>query len=1332
MANGADGSIIIDTGLDTTGFSKGSDKFKSAVSGLMNTVNNLGKQANSAFQGMTPSIRNVETVASNLEEAMSANVFTQYIGQAKAQITSLVGQMTKLGTTAESGFANEKQVEAYQKKLEETKATIDQLKERLAILGDQPVNSAAYDSLMEKAEAAEYKLNQLEKKQQAMSDNGVKKNSASWKRLETQIQAARATLDRYLTQIDNMEAHGSGTGTGRESTEYQELAAALQIAEQAYQQYSEAARQVAEQQSAAQEAAAQEAQRQEEAAEAARIADEKHAAFQARMQAVFGAVMRANGAILTLGKNLAVTGFSALGNGLKSLVGNLAQFTKQGKSASITSKGLLKSLTSLKTMLISRVKRTFISGMFKDFGAAINSLARYSSAFNASMSSMKNAAKGLSGNMAVAFSSLVNAVAPAITTIINLISQAITYLNAFFALISGRSTMTVAKKSTDDYAKSLKSAGGAAKDLKNQVFGFDELNKEKDDSSGGGGGAGAVQFEDVAIDSVLPKELMDYFQAIKDAIAAQDWEGVGGLLADGINYVVTALDGQILAIHDKATQFVEAIARIGNGLVYGLNWENIGKTVADGIMLALDMIRTALTTFDFNALGDGLARGVNGMFANINWANAAATFAAKWNALIHTLQGFVHGVDWVTIGQSISEAITSWFMTIDWDGLADTLATGINGIATTLEVAIEDTPWVDMGEILGEAVMSWADLVDWTGLGSLLSDGILALFEFVNGFASVMDWKSIGSHVGEIIDGFDIVGWAAQASELLSNWYQTVYGFIAGLFEGIDWVTLGTNLWNALITFVTGIDYAGVVSTLFEMLGAAIGGATALVVGLASAIGESIGQAFTSAKEYFSSYIEACGGDVVAGLLLGIGNAILGIGEWVVTNIFNPFIEGFKSAFGIASPSTVMQEMGGYIIEGLLNGIKEMWTTLKEWFDSAVEDIKTTLSNAWDSAKETAEKAWSDLKDGVTKTVDDMKTTISTTVDNIKTGLSEAWDSVKTTAETTWENVKTSVTTTVENLRTSVTTTVENIKTDLSNAWDSAKSTASTAWENLKSSVSTTFTNLKTSLSTTTNSIKTTLSSAWDSAKTTAQTKWTNMKTSIMSLYNDLKSSLAAVDFKSIGSNLVSGVKTGINNAWGTFKSWVTSKFKSIIDAAKGVFGIHSPSKVFAEIGEYLMKGLGIGVGDGENTAIKQVQKTAENIIDSVDSEGPLQLALDGTADGFDTVITKLSETARIFAAIAEALTSMGGLNVPGVASGSIIPYKARIADAGEFSEIAALQNELKSAANDQQETMEDMRDIVREIRNLLEQLHLVVDANSLVKAITALQRAEIRSYGEA
>lgn len=62
-----------------------------------------------------------------------------------------------------------------------------------------------------------------------------------------------------------------------------------------------------------------------------------------------------------------------------------------------------------------------------------------------------------------------------------------------------------------------------------------------------------------------------------------------------------------------------------------------------------------------------------------------------------------------------------------------------------------------------------------------------------------------------------------------------------------------------------------------------------------------------------------------------------------------------------------------------------------------------------------------------------------------------------------------------------------------------------------------------------------------------------------------------------IGKNIVQGVWNGIKGMIGWFTSQVRNFFSSIVSSVKNALGIHSPSKVFAGIGEYMAEGLGAG-----------------------------------------------------------------------------------------------------------------------------------------------------------
>lgn len=66
----------------------------------------------------------------------------------------------------------------------------------------------------------------------------------------------------------------------------------------------------------------------------------------------------------------------------------------------------------------------------------------------------------------------------------------------------------------------------------------------------------------------------------------------------------------------------------------------------------------------------------------------------------------------------------------------------------------------------------------------------------------------------------------------------------------------------------------------------------------------------------------------------------------------------------------------------------------------------------------------------------------------------------------------------------------------------------------------------------------------------------------------------------SIGSNIVQGMINGVTGAAGRLIGAVKGAVGNAIDGAKRLLGIHSPSRVFREIGRYTMQGAALGVDD--------------------------------------------------------------------------------------------------------------------------------------------------------
>ena len=79
-----------------------------------------------------------------------------------------------------------------------------------------------------------------------------------------------------------------------------------------------------------------------------------------------------------------------------------------------------------------------------------------------------------------------------------------------------------------------------------------------------------------------------------------------------------------------------------------------------------------------------------------------------------------------------------------------------------------------------------------------------------------------------------------------------------------------------------------------------------------------------------------------------------------------------------------------------------------------------------------------------------------------------------------------------------------------------------------------------------------------------------------------------------IGKSIVQGIWQGIKS----MVSWITDKvtgfFSGIVDSVKGFLGIHSPSKIFAEMGE----NMALGIGQGWDNEYDKIRRNIENGMD--------------------------------------------------------------------------------------------------------------------------------------
>lgn len=359
------------------------------------------------------------------------------------------------------------------------------------------------------------------------------------------------------------------------------------------------------------------------------------------------------------------------------------------------------------------------------------------------------------------------------------------------------------------------------------------------------------------------------------------------------------------------------------------------------------------------------------------------------------LKNSLDGIDWNPI-QETAEKIGKSFGTfingfVEVDGLGESIGNTIGeAFNTGLDLVnsfLDNTKWDEVGKFIGDGANGAVNTVNWTGIGHFIAQKWNAIFATIGEAARTFDWsnfgKSLSDSLNQFISDFNWSENGARLGDLVKGVLDTLIQFL----ENTNWQELG----NGIADFIGSIDWSGILTRLAEGIGAALGGLAALLWGL-------IEDAWKTAVNWWKDTAFEDGHFTIEGLFKGIADALSNIGTWIIDHIFTPFIAGFKEAFGIHSPSTVMAEQGGYIMAGLYNGVVSNLAKVLKFFGELKDQIVDKFSDVGE---------WFGDKFGAArKAVTDKFSDIGTWFGRRKADIQNAQSSVSTWFSTKYQSAR--------------------------------------------------------------------------------------------------------------------------------------------------------------------------------------------------------------------------------------------------------------------------------------------------------------------------------------
>lgn len=471
-----------------------------------------------------------------------------------------------------------------------------------------------------------------------------------------------------------------------------------------------------------------------------------------------------------------------------------------GQAAKNTNKPLSTFLSSIKRIAFYRFIRGIIKSITQSFSEGLEKAYLFSSKmsgegnrFAQSMDRLTSASNAMKGQLGSAFIGLVAAVEPILMRLIDLVTRVADAVSQLFAAFTG-GTYLKATATAAQFSDAMAKGAGSAKEWKNQIMGFDEINRLEAPSGGGGSSSNplegfemkdtpiadwAIKVKDIMVE--VFGELKGLWEELKDGFIST-WENlkkhidfkkffedmvkvlrgvvqlVTGILSgdwakafEGAANIVSGVVGIINSLLDWLGSIVDNLFGWISGLVdsfFAWVYQKTGLKLTSLHTLiknTVENVRTFLSNTIQNAktILTGLTDFLGGLFTG-NWKR-------MWQGLVTIAEGVVNQIinTLVTMINSFANGLNWLLDKVDW-GIQKLGGQGIEWRANTLTV-----PTVSFG---GGAYNSQPVISRHTGIQEFASGGFPDAGLFIAGesgpeLVGTMGGRTAVSNNDQIVEG---------------------------------------------------------------------------------------------------------------------------------------------------------------------------------------------------------------------------------------------------------------------------------------------------------------------------------------------------------------------------------------------------------------------------------------------------------------------------------------------------------------------------------------------------------------------------------------------------
>ena len=515
-------------------------------------------------------------------------------------------------------------------------------------------------------------------------------------------------------------------------------------------------------------------------------------------------------------------------------------------------------------------------------------------------------------------------------------------------------------------------------------------------------------------------------------------------------------------------------------LFFDVDWAKLGDTIGQGLINALDFAKGFLQWADLSGIVDNVVT----VISNINWSEVGTEFGAVLNAL----------------GEEFADIAASTYVSVEDNPLykffhsmfseANITAILHNVIATVGNLSI------DLVELLGGIISDIFDPengIDFADLGSILGDAITQILANIR--------EVLSSNKDNIIQGIQAFLDELDLQQIASD----IVHIIKLVFEIAEKSGLVSEIGAFLMTIGSNLK-----TELFKMN----------FVKFFGSLGAKVNAGIESLKKTLTDKFGEAGESILRGIAAGVIGGLTSILFGPFVGLVAAIIGWFCDPLGIHSPSTVFEGFGVNLIEGLVNGITSMLSSISKVFTEITTRITTTAQEWWDA---------------VTSKVTEIKDSVAEKWEEIKTNITEKWSEMKDIIFNKWEEIKTTITDSITNVKETLTTKWNEIKTIIQEKVDLIRDNLRNKWDEIKTNITNKFTEMKDTISNKLEDWKNNISDKLTNIKNLFIEKFTTIKDKVSeivhNMWNVIKQPLNAIlgGAEAVANGVINGINGAIN-----------------------------------------------------------------------------------------------------------------------------------------------------------------------------------------------------------